>query len=88
MNNQLELLSIGDASVDVYLTPTQSEALCEINTKDCYIAFSYGEKIPVKNLEFSVGGNAANNAVGVTRLGIKTGLVLTLGDDSAGKQIV
>lgn len=85
--NNLGLLSIGDASIDVFLTPTESEALCQINSKECYIAFSYGEKIPVKNLEFSVGGNAANNAVGVTRLGIKTGLVLTLGDDSGGNQI-
>lgn len=86
--NNLELLSIGDASIDVFMTPTESETLCQINTKECFIAFSYGEKIPVKNLEFSVGGNAANNAVGTTRLGIKTGLVLTLGDDSVGNMIV
>ena len=88
MNNQPDLLSVGDASIDVFLTPTQSEALCQINTKECYIAFSYGEKIPVRNLEFSVGGNAANNAVGTTRLGVKTGLVLTLGDDAGGNQII
>ena len=84
----MDLLSIGDASIDVFMTPTESETLCQINTKECYIAFSFGDKIPVKNLEFSVGGNAANNAVGVTRLGVKSSLVLTLGDDSGGGQIV
>jgi sugar/nucleoside kinase (ribokinase family) len=88
MNEQLDLLSIGDASVDVFLSPTESETLCQIDTKECFIAFSYGEKIPVKNLDFSVGGNAANNAVGAKRLGVKAGLVLTLGDDSVGNQIV
>jgi sugar/nucleoside kinase (ribokinase family) len=86
--NNLDLLSIGDASIDVFMTPTESETLCKVNTKECYIAFSFGDKIPVKNLEFSVGGNAANNSVGVNRLGVKTALVLTLGDDSGGQQIV
>lgn len=88
MDNKFDLLSIGDASIDVFITPTESEALCQIDSKECLIAFSYGQKIPVKNLEFSVGGNAANNVVGTTRLGVKTSLVLTLGDDMAGNQII
>ncbi len=87
MNNNFELLSIGDASIDVFMTPTESETLCQIDTKECFIAFSYGDKIPVKNLEFSVGGNAANNAVGVKRLGVNVGIVLTLGDDNIGELI-
>ncbi|KKU04241.1 MAG: hypothetical protein UX88_C0002G0016 [Candidatus Woesebacteria bacterium GW2011_GWC2_47_16] len=86
--NNFDLLSIGDASIDVFMAPTESETLCKIDTKECFIAFSYGDKIPVKNLEFSVGGNAANNAVGVTRLGVKSGIVLTLGDDNVGNLIV
>lgn len=88
MADNFDLLSIGDATIDTFMTPVESETLCEINTKDCYIAFSYGEKIPVKNLEFSVGGNAANNAVGVSRLGLNVGIVLTLGDDSVGAMII
>lgn len=84
----LDLLTIGDASVDTFLSPAESEALCRIDTKECYIAFSYGEKIPVRSLEFSVGGNAANNAVGVKRLGVNVGLVLTLGDDLVGNTII
>ena len=88
MNQETQLLSIGDATLDVFIAPTESEEYCQVNTKECFIAFAYGEKIPVKNLEFSIGGNAANNAVGTTRLGVKTSLVLTLGDDSVGNQIV
>ena len=84
----LDLLSIGDASIDVFMTPTESETLCKIDTKECFIAFSYGDKIPVKNLEFSVGGNAANNVVGVRRLGVNSAIVLTLGDDNIGNLIV
>jgi len=88
MNQEPELLSIGDATLDAFISPTESEEFCQVNTKECFIAFKYGEKIPVKNLEFSIGGNAANNSVGTTRLGVKTSLVLTLGDDSVGNQIV
>ncbi len=83
----ITLLSLGDASVDVFLTPTESESLCEIQDKKALICFSYGDKIPVKSLSFSIGGNAANNAVGASRLGIGTAIVLTLGDDSIGSQI-
>ena len=88
MNEPVDLLSIGDATLDAFIAPTESEEFCQVNTKECFIAFKYGEKIPVKNLEFSIGGNAANNSVGTTRLGVKTSLVLTLGDDSVGNQIV
>lgn len=88
MDDKLELLSIGDVSWDVFLTPTESESLCTLDDKECLICFSYGEKIPVKNLEYSLGGNAANNSVGSKRLGIKVGLVTTLGGDSTGNQIV
>lgn len=88
MNNNLELLSIGDVALDVFLEPTESESLCMLDTKDSLICFSYGEKIPVKNVEFSLGGNAANNVVGTRRLGIRSGLVSTLGADPIGNQIV
>ncbi len=84
----LDLLSIGDANLDAFIVPSESESLCEIDTKKSLIAFSYGDKIPVRNLEFCVGGNTANNAVGVARLGINVGAVLTLGDDSTGLQII
>jgi sugar/nucleoside kinase (ribokinase family) len=84
----LDLLSIGDASMDVFVTPTESETFCLIDDKECFLSFSYGDKIPVKDLAFSVGGNAANNAVGTSRLGIKSAPILTLGKDDIGDQIV
>ena len=86
--NDSDLLSIGDATIDTFMTPIESETLCTLDQKKCLIAFNYGDKIPVKNLEFSIGGNAANNAVGVKRLGINSSIVLTLGQDSVGEMIV
>ncbi len=88
MDNQIELLSIGDSSLDVFMTPTELETLCQVNTKESLIAFSYGDKIPVENFEISIGGNAANNAVGAKRLGVRSATVLTLGEDDVGNKIV
>jgi ribokinase len=85
---QLDLLTIGDASLDAFIFPTESDTLCQLNDRDSLICFSYGDKIPVKELEFSIGGNAANNAVGTRRLGVKNSIVLTLGGDKIGDQIV
>lgn len=86
--DNFDLLSIGDATIDTFMTPLESETMCSIDKKQCLIAFNYGDKIPVKNLEFTIGGNAANNAVGTKRLGINSSIVLTLGQDSVGEMIV
>jgi sugar/nucleoside kinase (ribokinase family) len=86
--SDFELLSVGDATLDMFMKPTESESLCQLDDKDCLICFTYGDKIPVKNVEFCVGGNAANNVVGTRRLGVKSGIVLTLGDDMIGNLIV
>ena len=85
---QLELLSVGDVTWDVFLSPTESEALCTLKERECYICFTFGEKIPVKSIDYSLGGNAANNVVGARRLGVRSGLVTTLGGDSTGNLIV
>lgn len=85
---EIDLLSIGDVTLDVFVTPTESETLCRIDDRESLICFKYGDKIPVRSLEFSVGGNAANNAVGGKRLGINTSILTTLGEDGTGKRIL
>ncbi len=85
--SEVQLFSIGDTTYDTFMSPREMETLCRLDKHECYVAFSFGEKIPVSNLEFSVGGNAANNAVGVSRLGVKVGLVSTFGDDDVSEQI-
>ncbi len=85
--NKIQLLSIGDATMDVFLTPSEAETFCTLDTKELQLCFNYGDKIPVKELEFSIGGNAANNAIGVRRLGIKSSLIITIGDDVIAKMM-
>lgn len=87
MSATLDLITIGDASLDSFISPSESETLCSLDEKTCMVCFKYGDKIPVTSLDFSVGGNAANNAVGAKRLGLDVALVSTFGDDIVGKQI-
>ncbi len=88
MSEKIDLISIGDATLDVFLNPTESEALCTMDNRECLICFSYGEKIPVKSIEYSIGGNAANNAVGIKRLGVNAGILTTVGGDDTGNQVL
>lgn len=89
MNDKtIELLSIGDATYDTFLAPSEVEALCDINNQESLICFSYGDKIPVSQIDFSVGGNAANNAVGSSRLGITTAIITNMGVDLVGETIL
>lgn len=87
MNEPLDLLTIGDATIDVFIHPIESDVFCNLDDKTCEIAFTYGAKIPVKSMEFSIGGNAANNVIGTKRLGVNSAIVLSLGDDATGKMI-
>lgn len=83
-----DLISIGDASWDIFIAPVEHEEFCSIDKKKCLICFNYADKIPVNEIYFVTGGNAANNAVSVTRLGIRAALVATLGGDKTGDIII
>lgn len=52
------------------------------------MCLEYADKIPVNSWVEAVGGNAANSAVGLARLGIETGIVTSVGDDKEGKAVV
>lgn len=85
--NNFDLVSIGDASFDVFIAPTEHEAFCTLDREKCLICFNYADKIPVEEIYFTLGGNAANNAVGCTRLGVRTVILVTVGQDKTGERI-
>jgi 2-dehydro-3-deoxygluconokinase len=47
----------------------------------------YGDKIAVEEVKHLVAGNAANNAVGSSRLGLKTAIYVNVGSDDSGFRI-
>lgn len=83
-----DLISIGDSTLDVFLEIDEATVLCELEKKNCQLCINYADKIPVKKVTKIPGvGNAANLAVGLTRLGLKTAIYTILGNDDIGKEI-
>lgn len=77
-----DCLSLGPARMDVFvrLPDDEIKELCSIDREKCVIQLGFGEKIAVLGMDFAVGGNTGNNAVGLTRLGHKVAMVGGMGD--------
>jgi len=86
---KFDLLCVGDSTVDIFAFPDQSHVHCQLhNRKRCELCLAYASKIPAKGFSLTFGGNAANVAVGASRLGVKTAIYTHLGDDLFGKEIL
>src|SRR3989344_1311873 len=84
MENQLDLISVGDSTIDIFMQVEQkdTEAVCNLKAEERLICFAYGSKIPVSTYRrIPASGNAANNAIGSARLGLKTVLYTVLWSD-------
>lgn len=76
-----DIITFGSAVVDVSVDSNARE-------KGKFIYYPIGEKMLVKNLDFSVGGGGTNTAVAFSRFGLKTGFIGKLGDDESEKKIL
>ncbi len=76
-----DVLSLGPARMDVFiqLPEDEVEEECSIDRKKCTISLGFGDKIAIQGMQFAVGGNTGNNAVGISRLGLKAAMVGTMG---------
>ncbi len=82
-----DFVCVGDATIDNFYFIDEASVRCDRNERNCTLDLKYGQKIPVKNFAQSLGGNAANVSVGLARLGVKTALVTTFGNDDRGGKI-
>ena len=88
-NIQLDFLAIGDITTDAFIhLPTGSagsavHSVCTDTAKEhCELCLPFPDKIPFdKLIEVKGVGNSANAAVSVARLGLRSALVTTIGDD-------
>lgn len=81
-----DLISIGDCVIDIFVPLL--DAGVEIKDKKRVLELNYGEKIPVGPASLVMGGNAANNAVGAARLGLKTAIYTNIGNDADGRVVL
>lgn len=83
----LDLITIGDSIIDTFLIIDEKSASCNLSKDLKLLCFNYADKIPISKSDQSVGGNAANVAVGAHRLGLKSAIVTEIGDDINGHVI-
>ncbi len=81
------LITIGDALIDTHVFIDNATLECDINQQNCQLCLNYASKIPITHSFQSLGGNAANVAVGAERLGLKTAIFSSLGDDANGQMV-
>lgn len=80
-----ELISLGDTATDIFLGLERANVTCK--SEDCLLCFPYAGKIAAESVEeIDAVGNAANVAIGASRLGVKTAIWTVVGNDTNGKQ--
>ena len=77
----LDIITIGNATLDVF-------AHVHPRVFNGNICFLPGSKVEVEDIDFFTGGGASNVAVGLSRLGLKTGIVAVLGNDTSKQAIL
>src|SRR5713226_747378 len=83
-----DLISIGDTVIDTFV-PLKDAQIIE-KDGERLLCMRFGDKIPVEPSVSMVAGNAANNAVGASRLKLKTAIYTNdgnLDDDKADSRI-
>lgn len=83
-----DVLSLGPARMDLFVSLPADEIneVCSVDRQRCMIELGFGEKIAVSGMTFAVGGNTGNNAVGVSRMGLKAAMIGTVGGEWSDKQ--
>ncbi len=80
-----DAICVGDIFIDKFIEISHASLSCSVDEEKCELCLKYGDKIPVDGLLTCVGGSSSNVAVGLSRLGLKTALVSSVGDDENGK---
>jgi ribokinase len=85
-----DVITIGGATLDIFLDIHEASKHYRIIKDESgeWVSFKKGEKIPLDTLHYDVGGNAANVAVGLARLGIRTAAHIHYGDDEISQKII
>lgn len=83
-----DILCVGNATIDVFLTIDEKNSHVKLDTENKELIFGFGEKIEVKKMDTSIGGNAVNVATGVSRLGLTSALVAEIGKDEFSQKII
>lgn len=90
-----DVVTIGDIMHDTFIFPSLEEmqppvdGLC-INPKyknEKFLIFGEGEKITISDIYIDLGGSACNVATGLTKMGLKAGIISAIGNDNVASEM-
>lgn len=81
MSRIYDVITVGESTIDAFMTIHDASEKVHLNGESGELCIKYGEKVNVERYDFSIGGNATNVAVGLSRLGLKAALCAEIGDD-------
>lgn len=88
-HSKLDVLAIGDVVTDAFIKLIEKYEHIKETENGPVLEVPFGTKIPFDHAQVIEGvGNAANAAVAFSRIGLKTGLISNIGDDSWGADMV
>lgn len=87
ISGNFDAVCVGNAKIDSFLTLREAGNL-RLMDETNELCIKFGEKITVDKTDILLGGNAANVAVGLSRLGLKVGLVAEIGKDEFAQKII
>ncbi len=83
----LDVVCIGNSLIDAFLTLNGESERCRVDHETHELCFHTDEKVPVDHAVFHVGGNACNVSVGLSRLGLRSSLIVEIGNDAFSHKI-
>ena len=87
--SRLDVLSVGDVVTDAFIKLLDDQAKVEKTHEAARLSMAYGSKLPFDHATVVPAvGNSSNASVAFARLGLKSGLVSNIGDDTNGRDIV
>lgn len=85
----IDLLTIGDNSIDLYMKVDGASVIPEDTTKENpKICFYHGSKVHVNAFKSSIAGNACHVSAGCKNLGLSVAMYSELGDDTNADRFI
>lgn len=90
MAKKIDVVTVGGAARDITFYTKEGKLVAQLKDplRQKLLGFEYGAKINIEKSYFTFGGGAANTAVALARLGLKTATVARVGKDDDGRAVV
>ncbi|MCW9054578.1 MAG: carbohydrate kinase family protein [Candidatus Pacebacteria bacterium] len=86
---QLDFVGLGDITTDAFIRLEDARVNCTIDEDACQLCMDFGSKIPYESATIVPAvGNSPNAAVSAHRLGLRSALITSLGDDRNGEEML